>query len=185
MGRTQVYFVDVITEQQKDVLAKMLRRSALPMTACYKDNNLSFVRLGQLFDTQMKEIMDFLKPFGDKPLTKADITKRLEEAANACKLTFYIFTQTTTSEEKQNIINKCYEYHELPIDVDSIGTQLDKDTRIKIFKSQFPFAKLVIFKDGKSNAMSSFGQAFLLEFANMRNNANPNFEVRMIPEVLK
>ena len=75
-----LYFVEVNTEQQKEVLSKTMRRSALPMTACYKDNNLQFVRLGQLFDLQMKEILEFLKDFPKEPLTKQEILEKIEDA---------------------------------------------------------------------------------------------------------
>ena len=182
-----LYFVEVNTEKQKEVLSKTMRRSALPMTACYKDNNLQFVRLGQLFDLQMKEILEFLKDFPKEPLTKQEILEKIEDAKKQCKFAYYLFTQTTTEDERQKIIQKSFGFHEIPVDIERISPNLDKNDRIKQLKGEIPFVKLVIFKDGRSSAVSEFGQAIMMEFANLKSNPNANqdtFVVRMIPEVL-
>ena len=182
-----LYFVEVTTEEQKSVLLKITRRSALPMTCYYKDNHLDFVRLGQQFEnTGIKEMMQYLKQFGDKPLPPEEIKKRIEETKNPVKLSFYIFTQTTLPEEKEKVMQKCHEFHELPIDIDTICPSLDRENRLKLFRSNYPFAKIVIFKDGRSNALSSFGQAMMLEYSNMSLNskANANFEIRQVSEIV-
>ena len=73
------------------------------------------------------------------------------------------------------------------LDIERISPNLDKNDRIKQLKGEIPFVKLVIFKDGRSSAVSEFGQAIMMEFANLKSNPNANqdtFVVRMIPEVL-
>ena len=54
INNANLYFVEVLTEQERDIVYEMTERSVLPLTVCYKDNKLKYVKAGQLFDTQLK-----------------------------------------------------------------------------------------------------------------------------------
>ena len=67
-----LYFVEVNTQRDRDLVYKMIQRAAFPMTCCYWDNELEYVRLGQLFELQLKEIYASLEKFGPKPLSELE-----------------------------------------------------------------------------------------------------------------
>jgi len=177
-----LYFVEVVTEKQKEIIAKLTHRSAFPQTAAYKDNQLDFVRMGMLFDTQMAEIMNYLKQFGDAPLSPEDLKERIADFNNKCDLTLYGFTQTTTPEQKLAIMNKALSYKECPMDIDAVAPGLSDKEREQMIKSLYWIAKLVLFKDGKSNMFSTLTQQIILGYSNAKHDAK--FEVRLINEVL-
>lgn len=183
INNANLYFVEVVTEQEKDIVNEMLNRSVFPLTACFKDNKLIYVKAGQLFDTQLEQIMSDLKEFGDKPLSDEEITKRIEKEKTKCKLAYYMFTNTVEPEIKKSVISKSIEYNELPIDVDSIAPELDLDKQEHLFEGQLPFAKLVLFKDGKSNMFSNLATRLMIAAAAIKGE-NMSFEVRMIDTVL-
>lgn len=178
-----LYFVEVVTEKQKEIVAKLTHRSAFPQTAAYKDNQLDFVRMGMLFDTQMAEIMSYLKQFGDAPLSPEDLKERISDFNNKCELALYGFTQTTTAEQKAAIMDKALQYKECPIDIDAISPGLTIKEREQVLKGLYWLAKLTLFKDGKSNMFSPLTQQVILGYCNAKHDAK--FDVRMIDEVLK
>ena len=183
INNANLYFVEVVTEQEKDIVNEMLDRSVFPLTACFKDNKLVYVKAGQLFDTQLEQIMSDLKEFGDKPLSDEEITKRIEKEKTKCKLAYYMFTNTVKPEVKKAIISKSIEFNELPIDIDSIAPELDLDKQEHLFEGQLPFAKLVIFKDGVSNMFSNLANRIMIAAAAIKGESM-SFDVRMINDIL-
>ena len=183
INNANLYFVEVVTEQEKDIVNEMLDRSVFPLTACFKDNKLVYVKAGQLFDTQLEQIMSDLKEFGDKPLSDEEITKRIEKEKTKCKLAYYMFTNTVKPEVKKAIISKSIEFNELPIDIDSIAPELDLDKQEHLFEGQLPFAKLVIFKDGVSNMFSNLANRLMIAAAAIKGESM-SFDVRMINDIL-
>ncbi len=183
INNANLYFVEVVTEQEKDIVNEMLDRSVFPLTACFKDNKLVYVKAGQLFDTQLEQIMSDLKEFGDKPLSDEEITKRIEKEKTKCKLAYYMFTNTVKPEVKKAIISKSIEFNELPIDIDSIAPELDLDKQEHLFEGQLPFAKLVLFKDGVSNMFSNLANRIMIAAAATKGESM-SFDVRMINDIL-
>ena len=101
-----LYFVEVNTEQEKSILAKLIDRTALPATVAYLDNEIKFIRMGHVFEADWIEFHEFLKQFGDKPLPKDEIRRRIEKQKNRCLLTYYIFPQDITDEKRNELMNK-------------------------------------------------------------------------------
>lgn len=184
INNANLYFVEVITEQEKDIIYEMTERSVLPLTVCYKDNKLKYVKAGQLFDTQLKQIMSDLKEFGDKPLTKEEIEIKLEKERTKCELAYYMFTNTIEPDIRKEIVSKGIYYNELPIDVDSVAPNLSLEQQEHLFEGQTPFAKFIMFKDGKSNMFSNLSTKLMINAAAIK-GSEMKFTVRNVDEVLK
>lgn len=161
----------------------MLERSVFPLTACFKDNKLKYVKPGQLFDTQLELIFKDLKEFGDKPLSPQEIEIRIKKEKTKCILSYYIFAPTITAEDKQAVMNKAIEYNELPIDIDTVAPILSIEQREHMLEGQMPFAKLILIKDGKTNIFSNFAQKILIDYAAIK-GPDAKFEVRLLDKIL-
>lgn len=179
-----LYFVEVVTEEQKKVLSKVIGRGVLPCTAFYKDAKLEEVKTGMLFDTQMATVMQYLKQFGDAPLTMSEIEERIEKIKTRAQLTYYVFTQTVSKETRLQILATAFDRHELAVDVDDV-IALNDTQAIQLLSGPMEHAKLVVWKDGKSNIPSSRGQSTMFEYQSMKWASDNVFEVRNIDEVLK
>lgn len=183
INNAYLYFVEVNIQSQKDQLSQLLERSIFPLTACYKDNKLKYVRPGQLFDTQLEEIFADLKIFGDNPLTDEEIERRIEKEKTKCILSYYIFSPTISEEDKQKVIEKAIQYNELPIDVDKFIPSLNDDQRLHLLEGQMDIAKLIIIKDGKTNVYSNFAQRLTISYTATNGN-NTKFEIRNLDTIL-
>lgn len=162
----------------------MLERSVFPLTACFKDNKLKYVKPGQLFDTQLEPIFKDLKEFGDNPLSEKEIAERIAKEKTKCLLTYYIFAPTISNEDKSAIMNKAINYNELPLDIDSVAPMLTLEQREHMLEGQMPFSKLVLFKDNKTNIFSNLGQKILIDYAAIK-GPEAKFEVREVNTVLQ
>lgn len=162
----------------------MLERTIFPLTVCFKDNKLKYVKPGQLFDTQLEPIFEDLKEFGDNPLSDAEIAERIQKEKTKCQLSYYIFAPSISNEDKTKIMSLAIKYNELPIDIDSVGTLLSLEEREHMLEGQMPFSKLVIFKDNKTNIFSSLAQKILIDFAAIK-GPEAKFEVRLTSDILK
>lgn len=140
-----LYIVEVSTNKEKEILSKLIDRTAFPATVAYKDNQIEFIKMGMLFDTQMHEILDYLKPFGEKPLSDYEIQQRIEKQKNRCILSYYVFPNDATEEEKQQWMVKAEEYNELPIDIETVGIGLPNDKRERMLEGSYHFCKLIVF----------------------------------------
>ena len=183
INNAYLYFVEVNVESQREQLTKLLDRSVFPLTACFKDNKLKYVRPGQLFDKQLEEIFADLKIFGNNPLSQDEINRRIEKERTKCILSYYIFSPTISIEEKQKVLEKAIEYNELPIDIDSLVPTLDIDKRLHLLEGQISNAKLIIIKDGKSNIYSNLAQKVIITYTAINGN-DTKFEVRNLDTIL-
>lgn len=184
INNANLYFVEVVTEEEEKLTEKLLQRSVFPLTACFKDNKLTYVKPGQLFDTQLEQIMVDLKEFGDKPLSEEEIQKRIEKEKTKCDLAYYMFCNTIDSDTKKKIISASIRYNELPIDIDSVAPELSIEEQEHIFEGQMPFAKIIIFKDGKSNTFSKLAQKLMIDAAAIKGEAM-KFEARIVNDILR
>ena len=163
-----LYFVDVNTEEEKSILAKIIDRTALPATVAYLDNEIKFIRMGEVFEADWIEFDQFLKQFPDKPLPKDEIQRRIDKQKNRCLLTYYIFPQDISEEKRTELMNKSHEYNELPIDIDRLCVGVDKKERERMLEGSYHFAKLVLWKDPNANISnySSFANDILIGYTN-------------------
>lgn len=184
INNAYLYFVELNLESEKKILEEMLERSVFPLTACFKDNKLKYVKPGQLFDTQLKPVFEDLKSFGDKPLSPSEIKERIKKEQSKCLLTYYLFAPTISKEDKAKVIEKAIEYNELPLDIDEVAPTLSLEQREHMLEGQMPFAKLVIFKDLKSNIFSNLGQKIVIDYCAIK-GPEAKFEVRLLEDVLK
>lgn len=182
INNANLYFVDVITAEDRDFAYKLTQRGSFPMTAVFWDNQLEYVRLGQLFDLQLEEIFASLKQFGDKPLSPEEKVKRLNAINTRCVLSYYIFPPNCSNETKEALMNLAINNNELPIDIESICPSLPLDQRYHLIEGNFPFAKLVIFKDKSTNIFSDFSQKAIMGYTAKVKNAK--FIIRQIEECL-
>lgn len=183
INNAYLYFVEVNTKEQQDIVRKITDRQAFPMTACFKDNDLEYVRIGQLFDLQLEEIYASLKEFGDKPLTKDDIKARLTKQETRCKLTYYIISPMCDFKTRMKLIEHSIKHNELPIDVDMLAPKLSLDEREHLLEGNYSLAKLVVYKYDNTNIFSELGQRVLINYTTK--NKNANFVIRMIEDELK
>lgn len=184
INNANLYFVEVSLDSERKILSDMLERSVFPLTACFKDNKLKYVKPGQLFDTQLEQIFNDLKEFGDKPLSDAEIAERIKKEQTKCQLTYYIFTPSISNEDREKVMSKAIEYNELPLDIDSVGTLLTLEEREHMLEGQMPFSKLVIIKNNKSNIFSNLAQKILIDYSAIK-GPETKFDVRLIDDILK
>lgn len=185
INNSYLYFVEVTTEKEKEILYKIIDRHTFPQTVAYLDNEIKFIRAGILYERSWQEIDTFLKSFGDVPLSDKEKEIRLEKQKNRCLLTYYILPTDLTQEERTKIINSCINYNELPIDIDTICVGLSNKDREHILEGSYHFAKLVYWKrKGVSNLYNytSFSQNILLGYTNI--NQEVTFITRDIEEVI-
>ncbi len=183
INNANLYFVEVSLESEKRIVEELLGRSVFPLTACFKDNKLSYVKAGQLFETQLEGIFADLKKFGDKPLSPEEIQRRLKKEEDKCLLAYYVFSNGVTPDERKQIIEKSIKYHELPIDVDSVPESLSLEEKFHLLEYSLALVKLVIFKSNKSQLFSNIGQKVILEY-NSAHGSETKFEVRNVSEIL-
>lgn len=182
INNANLYFVDVITAEDRDFAYKLTQRGSFPMTAVFWDNQLEYVRLGQLFDLQLEEIFASLKQFGDKPLSPEEKNKRLNAINSRCELSYYIFPPNCSNETKEALMNLAINNNELPIDIESICTKLSLSDRFHLFEGNFPFAKLIIYKDNHTNVFSDFAQKIIIGYSSKVKNAK--LTIRNIEDIL-
>lgn len=139
-----LYFVETTTKAQEIVAKQLHDRLAFPMTAAWKDNQLIFVRLGERYGEDWTEIMEFLKQFGDVPLTKEEINERIERLNAKCIISFYIFPDNMPEETRKEIINGAYDRHELPIDIDKLCPDLELSKRTNMILSYMGTGKYIL-----------------------------------------
>ena len=182
INNANLYFVDVITSQDRDYAYKLTQRGSFPMTVVFWDNQLEYVRLGQLFDLQLEEIFESLKKFGDKPLSKEEKDRRIEAIRTRCELSYYIFPPTISVEDKEKLLYSAVDNNELPIDVEALCPNMDPTKRYHMLEGNMPFAKLVIFKDPDTNTFSEFAQRVLTGYSMKVKDAK--FIIRNLNEAL-
>lgn len=176
-----LYFVEANTNEEKTLLAKIIGRTALPATVGYLDNEIKFVRMGHIFEADWIEIDKFLKTFGDAPLPKSEIDRRMERQKNRCLLTYYIFPKNTNVEQRNYYMGKANEYNELPIDVDMLCPTIDDKERERMLEGSYHIAKMVLWVDPKAeySDYTSFGNNILLGYTNI------NQEVKFIKRTME
>lgn len=183
INNANLYFVEVSLESEKKIVEELLGRSVFPLTVCFKDNKLSYVKAGQLFETQLEGIFADLKKFGDNPLSPEEIQKRLKKEETKCRLAYYVFSNSITTDERKQIIEKSIKYNELPIDVDSVPENLSLEEKFHLLEYTLSLAKLVIFKTNKSQLFSPIGQKIVIEYNNAH-GSETKFEIRNVSDIL-
>lgn len=183
INNAYLYFVEVSVESQREQIRKLLDRTVFPITACFKDNKLKYVKPGQLFELQLEEIFKDLKAFGDKPLDKEEIERRLKKEQTRCILSYYIFAPTITDEDKKLVMEKAIDYNELPIDIDTVFPNFDMDKREHILEGELEHVKLIIIKDENTNIFTPFAQKITINYTAINGN-NAKFEVRNLNTIL-
>lgn len=182
INNANLYFVDVVTREEMDYAYKLLQRGSFPLTACFWENQLEYVRLGQLFDLQLEEIFASLKKFGDKPLTKEEKEQRLKAIRTRCELSYYVFPPDITDDKREILLNKAIDNNELPIDIERICPTLEPDKRFHLFEGNLPFAKLVIYKDENTNIFNPFAQRVIMAYTTRVKDAK--FIIRKVEDEL-
>lgn len=180
INNKNLYFVEVTTNQQKEVLHKVLGRMGTPQTAGFRDNKMEWCRAGQLFETQMPIVYDFLKQFPSEPLTLEEIHERIKIKENARKITLYIVPPEIDKDTLNKIKDKAYEYKELPFIVDEVTPSRSLNEKKEMLDGLFDQFKLVIWK-GDSNIYSPLSQYVLLTYTQQK---DAKFDVRKISEVI-
>ena len=128
-------------------MSKVIDRKAFPATVAYWDNEIKFIRMGYLHDSDWKEFHNFLQNFPKSPLTDQEIKERIEKKKNRCILSYYVFPTNLDSDKKRYILSNAYKYNELPIDVDSVAPDINKRERLRMLEGSCHFAKLILWVD--------------------------------------
>ena len=168
-----LYFVEAVTSEERAIAMKLHDRQNFPITAAWKDNQLVFVRLGERFGDDFNEFLEFLKPFGDAPLSKEELTERISKFNSRCVLSFYIFPDEYSQEQRNDIIARAYDLHELAIDVDTICPMLETDKRVNMIMSYNATAKYIVF-----NTNGQFGPFKVALFTDYFKANNRPVEIR-------
>ncbi|MBO7691868.1 MAG: hypothetical protein J6T10_04440 [Methanobrevibacter sp.] len=178
INNSYLYFVEVLLEEQREVLSKIIDRTAFPITVGYLDNQIKFIRQGILFEKDWAEVHKFLETFPPSPLTPEEIKNRIEKQKNRCLLTYYAIPQEIKGLDRQAILNKGIEHNEFPIDIDSVCPDLPAKDRERMLEGCYHFAKLVLWKGG---AYSNFTNDIILGYT--INNQEISFIERDLSEV--
>ena len=147
-----LYFVELTTDNDRDEVRTLVDRMAFPMTVGFIDGDIMFTRLGQLFGDDWLFVTDFLKRFGDSPLTAEQIQEKEEVIEKKCEITFYVFPDDTPKNERIKTLTSGFHKHECAIDVDELCPSLDCDSKLIMLKSFFSKHKFIIF-----NPRGNFG----------------------------
>lgn len=164
-----LYFVEARTEAQLRIAKGMHDRLAFPMTAGWKDNQLVFVRLGELFGKDFSDVLDWLKQFGDAPLSESELKERIDKFNARCELSFYIFPDDMCQEQRNKFISSAYDRHELPVDVDTICPMLDMEKRVNMILSYNARANYILY--GTDGRFCPFKVSILSDY--MKLNGHP------------
>lgn len=166
INNKNLYIVEVLTKDEKTALARLINRTAFPSTVAFKDNQIEFVRMGMLFETQLLEFFDFLKEIGDEPLSDEEIKKRLDKENRKCVLSYYIFPYDITDEARNEHMLKSIEYNEMPIDVDMFVKDMSYEDKLHMLDSNLFDINLVIFDDNNSsmNKYTKLGQKIIINY---------------------
>lgn len=149
-----LYFVEAANQEDVRLAKQLHDRLAFPITAGWKDNQLVWVRLGEQYGEDFNRIMDWLKQFGDAPLSPEDLKDRIEKFNARCVLSFYIFNDGATQEQKDSAIAGAYARHELPVDIDTVAPMMSMTERINMLLSYVATAKFVLWgPDGDFSPM--------------------------------
>src|SRR5574344_568504 len=84
-----LYFVEVSTNIEKQAIYQIADRTVFPLTLGFVDNELKFVKVGQLFGEDLSTAFSFLKQLGEAPVSAAEVCKRIERMGNKCGLGVY------------------------------------------------------------------------------------------------
>lgn len=183
INNAYLYFVEVNTDKEEEIVYELTQRRIFPLTVCYKDNKLKYVKPGQLFDLQLEEIYKDLKEFGDNPLSQDEIQKRILAEESKCLLSYYAFAPDCTDDDKQLIMKMAIDFNELPIDIETIGPGLSDEQKLHMLEANMPFAKFVMFKKN-SGIFNAFIQKALIKYTKENSNKS-KFEVRNINEIME
>jgi len=177
-----LYFVDVITAEDRDYAFRLTQRGSFPLTVVFWDNQIEYVRLGQLFELQLEEIFASLKKFGDKPLTKDEQERRMQAIKNRCELSYYVFPPELDPTIREQLMYTAIKHNELPIDIEALCPNLEANERYRLFEGHMPFSKLVIFRDKNTNTYSGFSQRIITGYSAKVKDAK--FIIRQIEDEL-
>lgn len=165
INNRNLFFVEVISNQEEEICEKIFDRRSFPITVGYKDNEIEFIRLGMLFDLQMGEIMKFLEPFGNRLLTAEEKQEKIKKLETRCKLTYYVFPPDTSEDVRTKWMAKAIKYNELPIDVAKVGPGLTSEQREHMLEGNYKFASMVVFDDGNTNIYGEFEQRIIVGYS--------------------
>lgn len=185
INNANLYFVDVNTELQKKAIYQLTDRNAFPQTACFKDNELQYVRLGQLFDLQLEEIWTSLNEFGENPLSQSEIEDRIKKQKTRCKLAFYVLPDNCNFQTRMKIHALGNKLNYLPLDVDMLAPTLSVEEREHMLDGNYLNAELVVYFNNESEKTSftELGQLVTMKYT--AKNKNVKFIVRSIENDLK
>lgn len=175
-----LYFVECVTQEQKNLVQALADRAAFPMTIGFYDNELKFTRLGHRFGDDWLEIENFLKQFGDAPLTPEQIEEKTRKIKNKCQLAYYIFPPGFMF--KDQVLSQGYKYNELPIDVDGFGQQAPLEEIERMFDGNFHHAKLIVFDAHTTDEYSSIAKYLLKKSTEYAQLKGTRFENRSLAD---
>lgn len=143
-----LYFVEVVKDEERAILTKLIDRKAFPLTVGYIDNEIKFIEQGVIYEKGWVKIHQFLEKFPKNPLPPDEIQRRIEKQKNRCLLTYYAIPQNIQGVERTRILNKGIEYNEFPIDIDAVCPDLPSAERERMLEGCYHFAKMVLWKGG-------------------------------------
>ena len=174
-----LYIVEVTTTKERAILEKISGRSVYPQTVGFVDNEIKFARTGVEFEKQQAEvILPFLKQFPDKPLSQAEIDKRIQKQKNKCMLTYYVFGEDVDEDTRKKLILEGASKNEFAIDISKVGIGLDDNERERLLESQYHTCRMVVYK--KEAQLDTFSQRIVMGYAAV--NQDITFDVRQLDD---
>lgn len=162
VNNANLYFVECILEEEKDIVYKLTSRMTMPITAAFVDGELQWSRVGQLFGEDLEEVLAYLNDtFGTAPLDEVEKQKKIAMVTHRCVPTFYIFPPNTTQEKRIEALKEAPKYNEFPIDVDSFNFIEDMNIRERMFSSNYGASNLVIFNIESTDTYSDFAKVVI------------------------
>ena len=167
-----LYFVEVSTNIEKQAIYQIADRTVFPLTLGFVDNELKFVKVGQLFGEDLSTAFSFFKQFGEAPLSSSEISKKIDRIRNKCILSFYLFPEDTTIEQRNKEIEGACARNELPIDIDSFNLKISIEDKERMFETNLATAKLIVYDIEKTDRYSELGMKILTDYVAINKNTN-------------
>lgn len=160
-----LYFVEAVTDEQKDAVWAELKRVGFPLTVGYWKNQIRFIKNGQIFGEDLNDALKFLDRFPKYPISEDERNKLANELAKECKLALYIFPPGLSETARKAALNAKLEHNELAIDVDEYARDVPElEDKIRLFAGTLKFSKLIVFNVFKTDRYSELCTELMRRF---------------------
>lgn len=112
--------VEVVTQEEREAISKVINRIGFPMTAGFWDESLKFVKGGSLYGKDVTEVKTFLEDFPQDPIPPEREIALKESRARKYVFAVYIFPPRYDSKTREVYLKElCLDQNEIGVDADN------------------------------------------------------------------